>query len=89
VFRITPQHPLAALAITAALLVAAAPASAGTAVGNPGDGPARSVGPAQITCAFPDVCRTGTSAKPAPDAPAVIYNGHAGLGANALNVPDV
>jgi hypothetical protein len=57
VFRITSQPPLVALAITAALLVTAAPASAGKA---------------QTTCAFPDVCKT-----------AVVYNGHAGLGANA------
>jgi hypothetical protein len=65
VFRLSP------LATIAALLVLAAPASAGTAVGNPGDAPARGAGNAQVTCAFPDVCRA-----------AVLYNGHAGLGAN-------
>ena len=30
--------------------------------------------PKQGICAFPDVCATGT--------PSIVYNGHAGLGAN-------
>jgi hypothetical protein len=85
--RITHQHPLASLAIAAALLVAAAPASASTTVGVPGEAPTRSLGPAQTTCAFPDVCRTAaTQTNPATAARGVLYNGHAGLGANGLNV---
>jgi hypothetical protein len=59
------RRPLATLAVVAGLLGAAAPASAGTFVGNPGDPPART---STVICAFPDVCKT-----------AVLYNGHAGL----------
>jgi hypothetical protein len=41
------------LIMFAALLATAAPAGAGTAVGNPGDAETRTI------CAFPDVCKTG------------------------------
>jgi len=58
--RVIPSNPLpgkdaamlrATLAIVVGLLITAAPASAGTAVGNPGDRETR------VTCAFPDVCK--------------------------------
>ncbi len=42
----------ATLAVIVVLLAAAAPAGAGTAVGNPGDRETRTI------CAFPDVCKT-------------------------------
>ena len=63
---VTPTHRLATLAAVTGLLVAAAPASAGIAVGNPGDAPAQRA--PKCICQMPDVC--------------ILYNGHAGLGAN-------
>ena len=57
------------LIVSAGLLASAAPASAGTAVGNPGDPPAKT----KSICAFPDVCKTP-----------ILYNGHAGLGLNTV-----
>ena len=67
------RRPLAILAVVVGLLAAAAPASAGTFVGNPGDPPART---STVTSAFPDVCKTAV----------VLYNGHAGL-LNVPDVP--
>ena len=57
-FTIAPRHRLAALAAVTGLLATAAPASAGIAVGNPGDPPAQKAQPPTNICAFPDVCRT-------------------------------
>jgi hypothetical protein len=42
-FRITRKRPVATLALVAGLLVAAAPANAGIAIGNPPGHPARMV----------------------------------------------
>ena len=54
----TVKRPLATLAFAAGLLAAAAPAHAGTAVGNPGDPPAQKAS----ICAFPDVCAKSNEA---------------------------
>jgi hypothetical protein len=48
----TVTRPLATLIAIAGLLASAAPASAGTAVGNPGDPPAKT----KSICPMPDVC---------------------------------
>ncbi len=90
-FRIMPTRQLAALAVAAGLLVAAAPAGAGTFVGNPGDRDAQRLQSQQRICAFPDVCNTARAGfwLGSNDALGILYNGHAGLGSVALNVPDV
>jgi hypothetical protein len=84
VFSICIPRPLAALAVVAGLLVAAAPASAGTAVGNPGDAEDQAVQARHSVCAFPDVCASAGEGfwLGSNDAlGVVVYNGHAGLGA--------